>query len=70
LLHVYGVYGKTKNIAYVWCGREKNALGTHIYGAEEGKDAWKQKKNSSWDKNPHLLVSSDVMSYHVGYMCN
>jgi hypothetical protein len=44
LLHVYGVYGKTKNIAYVWCGREKNALGTHIYGAEEGKDAWKQKK--------------------------
>jgi hypothetical protein len=22
-LHVYGVYGKTKNIAYVWCGREK-----------------------------------------------
>jgi hypothetical protein len=29
-----------------------------------------KKKNSSWDKNPHLLVSSDVMSYHVGYMCN
>ena len=36
LLHVYGAYGKTKNILHIWCGWEQKMLGNiSLFGVKE-----------------------------------